>query len=425
MNPFGNLPRCPRLLIVFLWALFLVACTGDQQTFTAPPNQQNNGFNFVVQPGNGVVAGRVLDGTGTPVAQATVQFNGVAPRDDQAREIRQEVTTNSEGYYQFQVEPGTGTIRVLSGDVTHYDNIPVTIEPDALTQINLPGGTNGWLYFRQLSFRLDGATTDSTAWGQVRVCLPNPDALQVMYFNLQVGDNWAVQNLPLQALDLQPNSFFDIFVNFDLGVTPGQAITQIMALPSLSAQPISSLPTVLLDVPVAPDTLTFNSGLLNFPASLYPPPGLFAGGNSILLATLANFDRKDFNQDVGLNECVPGACSNSLKFLNANSTVDISPVTSIDEMKKATGWADGCGVGWAQLKNDYMTNGNHPITTENTESFETAMEAIKAGKDVELTGGWHAAMVVGITKLDNGNWSVQVAHDTKQGEAGGTKVETL
>ncbi len=413
------------LLLAYLCALLLIVsgCTsGDDGNLPAAnPNQgpQNN-FNFIVQPGNGVVAGRVLDANGAPVAQAPVQFNGVAPRQVSARAFLIVTTTNQDGFFQFQSEPGGGTL-----DVAGYNDIPVSVEPGVLTQINLPGGMQGWIHLSQLSFLLDGTRTENTAWGQVQAHFPNPDGLEVMYFNMQVGDLWAIQNLPVQPTTLQPDSFFDVFTDLDLGVPAGQSVPQVSVFPFLSPEPLSSLPPVLFDCPVMRERLVLDSGLDGFPAELFPPApqvGTRASG----AALLPSYNRSDFNQDVGLNECVPGAASNSLKYLDANSTRDLSAVTAISTMKTATGWAaGGCGVDWAERKNKFMTDGNHPITTENTESFETALEAIKAGKDVELTGGWHAAMVVGIVKMENGNYSVQVAHDTKQGEAEGTKVETI
>ena len=139
-------------------------------------------------------------------------------------------------------------------------------------------------------------------------------------------------------------------------------------------------------------------------------------------------------------ECVPAAVSNSLNWLKDKHSLTYPEDPTIDRMKYATSWDEiiGCS-GWWDDKDHYMSMMEYPITTTTTNDFDAVIDAIAAGKDVELgynyqgpggTGG-HRAMVVGITKYEDGTYSIDIAHDTDQAaqdqpaDNGGTEVSTL
>ncbi|MBN1966432.1 MAG: hypothetical protein JW910_17410, partial [Anaerolineae bacterium] len=56
---------------------------------------------------------------------------------------------------------------------------------------------------------------------------------------------------------------------------------------------------------------------------------------------------------------------------------------------------------------------------------DQALQALKDGKDVEMNGAGHCAALVGMAKLSNGKYVMYVAHDTDQGNEGGTKIEKV
>jgi len=417
------------LLLIFISAVFAFYGCGDSNVTPAPvPTAVSPTAVPTIIPGNGVVAGQVIGNTGSPVGNATVEYTEITPATAGDLSVSQtEVcTTDSNGYFNFQYRSGSGTLRIFDSSGDFFNNIPLTIQQEGVTLLNFPAGQQVFCFLDQLSFQLDGNNTGNSAWGSVTLGVPggSPD---VRYFNMRVGEKWVACNIPVTPDNFSVDSFFDVFFSIDLGIEAGTAINSIQAFPLLSNEPLTSPPPVVFNIPVGQDILTFNSGLTGFPVELFLP-SVISGGKvqNANSARLENYDPNTQNQEAGLNECVPVAASNSLKYLDNNSTTDISPTTSIDNMKDATGWdADGCGIDWADKKNNYMKAHDHPISTTNTTGFETALQAIKDGKDVELSGGWHAAMVTGISKTDDGKWSVEISHDTKQGKAGGTKTETI
>jgi hypothetical protein len=156
----------------------------------------------------------------------------------------------------------------------------------------------------------------------------------------------------------------------------------------------------------------------------YAPAGPLQGGPA--LAAAAAKPRFP-NQDVGKNECGPGAVSNSLMYLNAVFNLGLNPADiTIDKMKTATGFNPrGIPLDWEVIKDKYMKDNHLPIQTVTTQSFADAMAALNNMLDVEIETTGHVAAVVGITDLGDGKFTLDVAHDTQQGMAGGTKIETV
>lgn len=154
------------------------------------------------------------------------------------------------------------------------------------------------------------------------------------------------------------------------------------------------------------------------------------------------------NQECGKNECCPAAVSNSLKTIGVSTApgpMNMPPggPLEIDDMKGPTQWnANGCPIMWFTNKGAALM-ASHGVTTTST-ALSTAMtpagtaartqticdmlDALNAGKDVEVQNGHHIAMVTGIWKITIGgktSYFVAVAHDTNQGNPGGTLNETL
>jgi hypothetical protein len=137
------------------------------------------------------------------------------------------------------------------------------------------------------------------------------------------------------------------------------------------------------------------------------------------------------NQDVGAGECVPGAISNSLIFLNEAHLLNIPDnEISIDATKIATGWSAGGAplspTPWWDLKQAALNaDPMIPVTTITTQSFDQAIAALHDDCDVEFRAPGHVAVVRGLIKLANGNRGVVIQHDTHQGWIGGTKREIV
>jgi hypothetical protein len=186
------------------------------------------------------------------------------------------------------------------------------------------------------------------------------------------------------------------------------------------------------------DQEIFKSGGKPTAVGLNPAPAAQVGATAPVLMSAKHTGFP--NQDCGVNECAPTAISNSLMWLkdnNPNAQWGTKSL-SIATMKSATKWAtDGCYIfhddsrpagqrnAFWEDKNAYMVANGYPVMTTSTTNFATILQAMKDGKDVEFECKGHTVAVVGMTDLGNGKYSIDIAHDTKQGVAGGTKVETI
>lgn len=285
----------------------------------------------------------------------------------------------------------------------------------------------------QMSYTLDGVSApyQFTEWGNVAVTY-TPTSVE-QYFNLNVNGVWVVQNMPVVTREGIGSAQIDNF-QFDLGAALGYSrgtsrIGQSVGVGYTVTTVPTGVPALGGLLNVTPGIAEFSSGIQGAAAMLGAGAGAAVGG----AAGAAGKSHRNFpNQEVGNNECAPGAVSNSLRFLKDNNPGAAwgSLPLDIATMRTATGCgANGSPVNWSTLKNTYMAQHGYPIMTMDTNSFADVAMAIMNGKDVELTGGWHCAAVVGITDLGDGKWSLQVAHDTNQGplpaHAGGTQVDTI
>lgn len=280
------------------------------------------------------------------------------------------------------------------------------------------------LSFQQSTINLYGpfaAMTSSTPlsdWGSVDLGYLGSGSPQ--YFNLTVDGVWRVQNMPLLSNEGagQANS---LTFNFSLGNAPGNLVSAVNYGYSIS-------PGLLLAAPLAGSSANVTQRLINagtseggVPLGLSAAPGALAGAGGFNSAAHANFP----NQDCAVNFCAPVSVSNSLQFLNAKYNLGMAAADISTAAIAAAIGTTGAGtpLGWWDAKDAYIKQKKLPIQTVVSASAQDALDAIKAGKDVELGGGGHRAALVGIALMDDGNYAVDVAHDTNQGNAGGTKVE--
>ena len=281
------------------------------------------------------------------------------------------------------------------------------------------------LNFQQSSINLYGANatpqsaTPNSDWGSLDYTYMGPSSIQ--YFNLTVNGVWRVQNMPLLSNEGFGNPSTLTF-NFSLGNAAGTSVPTVSYgySTTLATQPVAPVMNNAANLTVRDiNAGTAEGGDL---LGLTPAPGALLGGvGGFNSAGHANFP----NQDCGVNFCAPVSVSNSLQFLNAKHILGMAAADISTAAIAAAIGTTGAGtpIGWWNQKDAYMKAKNLPITTVTSASAQDAIDAIKAGKDVELGGGGHRAALVGIAALDDGRYAIDVAHDTNQGNAGGTKIE--
>jgi hypothetical protein len=303
----------------------------------------------------------------------------------------------------------------------------------------LPPPGSPTLALFQVDATLDGTTIVNSDWGSADLTFVGSSSVQ--YFNLSLNGFWAVQNMPVLSNEgsgvIQTQTF-----NFALGVPSGTPVSSMSYGLVLSTTLLSSPPPATGTASVSDRTVVIATGeegesLFQTPArpaigSAVAPSG--ASPLKVQQGQVARVPAPAFNfgvpnQEVGLNECVPGAISNSLKFLKMQGLNLPDALISIDAMKTATGWtpagAPTAPTAWWDRKNTYMQNNHLPVTTTTSMSFADALAALGRHCDVELRVPGHAAVVTGIVPLANGDYGIIIQHDTDQGAAGGTKSEVV
>jgi hypothetical protein len=284
------------------------------------------------------------------------------------------------------------------------------------------------LAFSQLDINMDGQTAPNSDWGSVDLNFLG--ASGILYFNLVVRspsdnqDAWEIQNVPVLSRE-GAGVFQTISFNFDLGVPSGTDITALLYGYALTSNILTQSPAVLFTQSVQGAPYEIDSGFQHQRMRIAAAAPL-VGGEIAAGETGASLDFP--NQDCGKKECTPAAVSNSLLFLNDTSSLGIDPAElTIAKMKVATQWQpDGTDQNrWFKFKANYIAAKGFRITTKtiNPTSPADVEAAVRDKCDVELVTNTHTAAVVGIAAQANGNYAIEVAHDTVQNKPGGTKVE--
>ncbi|MCX6625140.1 MAG: hypothetical protein NTY38_29585 [Acidobacteria bacterium] len=275
--------------------------------------------------------------------------------------------------------------------------------------------SGGVINVHQLNLNLDGNVATHSDWGSVDVSFDRSTTLK--YVNFSINGSWQVQNMAVSGIPGTGDQ--EVTFNFFIGATGTDWTGSALIGYSFDDVP-SGIPAGSALMVVTPRTVTVFAGDTGGGAA--PTPAAPAVGDEVVTSYSASADFP--NQEVGEGECVPGAISNSLQYLkNRGMPVNGADIT-VAKMKDATGWAaGGAPVGWWDTKKKYMADNGYPVDTSTTGDPDKAGQALDNGDDVELRVPGHAAAVVGIKKLANGKYEITVAHDTDQGNAGGTKTE--
>jgi len=300
--------------------------------------------------------------------------------------------------------------------------------------------------FAQLDVDFDGDRHQKSQWGAADLRFVGSD--KVLYFNLTVrsGESgspvWRIQNVPVlsrEGAGVRQTTTF----HFNLANAPGDRVASLEYGFQLTETVLSAMPEMDLHAHVDRRDYNLDTGYGGIPIVFVPPPEAHVGGAGLGVAappdaligaaveeggpcTHSGFP----NIDVGKDECVPGAVSNSLNWMNElyGLGISVNDIT-LDAMKTATGWKaenKGCELGWSVKKKEYLEQHDIPVSTEEVDAFRInrILEAVCAGCDVEIGIGEHCVAVTGAQKLQKGNYSFDLTHDSDQKHPGGTITET-
>ncbi|RLF30793.1 MAG: hypothetical protein DRJ99_01480 [Thermoplasmata archaeon] len=310
--------------------------------------------------------------------------------------------------WDFDLYDGWNEITIYAEDAAGNkgeDTINVTYAPEG-----------AGISFIQLNLNLEGTLITDSCWGEAIIEYEQDD--EIMYLNLAVNEEWIVQNLPIMPVG---NEFV---IDFDLKIENGTEVTYLEYAYELTSNPLETMPSDFQTAIVRDGSVTMYSGETGITPTFTIPKIMIGCG----IVDGAWHKLTDIvNQPCGIAECVPAAISNSLKFLNKKHGLGMNDNDiSIDKMKTATGWANGCPFGWRDKKKRYMEDNKYPIETtiyDEKVDLDKIIKEIRRGQDVELRVPGHAAMIAGIVKLANGKYVFGIAHDTKQGQNGGEQIQ--
>ena len=299
----------------------------------------------------------------------------------------------------------------------------------AVALLAAPGVTwSASIDFSQLSFDLEGTSIPNTEWGAANLTYTGADP--ILYFNLTVNNSWQVQNVPVLSREGAGVDQTGVFA-FNLGVPRGTSVSSLTFAFTLAPSLESSMPLGATVAPVVSVLQTSFSDVAEEAVPALAAAEPLVGGQAV---EAKKHPQKGFpNQGCEKNKCAPAAASNSLQFLKAKNNLNIPDATiSIAAMDAAMTNGNTAGAkfkggahAWWVDKKAFLDAGGFGITTKQLLRLSDIAAEIDHGEDVELQGGWHTAAIVGITDLGGGKFSLDVAHDTKQGVPGGTQVDTI
>jgi hypothetical protein len=297
----------------------------------------------------------------------------------------------------------------------------------------------------QVDHTLDDDVQVFSEFGQVELEFtgkPDPE-----YFNLVVNGDWVIENVPVLPVS-GVGELQTVVMDFPLGNEPGTQVTSVTAGASLSSEVKTEAPKENLDLGILTAIVQIFNGQ-DALSALTSGEVLKEHGTEVDGDNWAVHGTAFPNQEAAKNECVPAAVANSLKFLKDSNATEMGGVADADIGSTSVGGAmgytpeggtpgsaDGKAT-WPGKKDKYLKDKGVPVSTTAVpavQSFsgeataadcDTALQAIKDGKDVELQGRSHCAAIVGMAKLKNGKYVIYVAHDTNQGNAGGQKVQKI
>jgi hypothetical protein len=283
----------------------------------------------------------------------------------------------------------------------------------------------------QISFLQGADTVLNSDWGSASITYTPSTSFQ--FFNLVVNGSWQVQNVPVASLSTL-NSTQSMTFDFNLGVPRGMPAGTVSYVALLADAPLNGPPTGT-PVNTTPAVRDVTVGGLAGP--LGPIPAALPLIGKLPIDFAFNFDM--VNQDVGVDECAPGAFSNSLMWLDRNGALNIpANLKSVDGLKGPTNWSPPMkdvngnpipGTGGVPV-NAYLGKGaalSAYVTTRfiTPANIADALAEMKRGEDIEIWGDHHAAVASGIIRNLDGTWTIYATHDTMQGAAGGTVTEPI
>ncbi len=276
--------------------------------------------------------------------------------------------------------------------------------------------------FSQLDIDFDRGRVfvEDSNWGKLEIkFFGSPD---FMYLNVSATGNWVIQNIPVVSIEgagiLQSMVYY-----FFLGIDSGQRIERLNYGLTLISAVRTSPPPQTQVASLQHASVVFASGLREREAEFHDASiaGFLVGAEAQSSEKLIHEGVP--NQKARLNECVPVALSNSLKWLKKQGVALTDAEASIANMKQVVKWTPaGAGQQWVELKKKFRPD---LITTRTTQEIEKVIEAFKAKCDVELSAGPHVAAVAAITPEKDGTFSMDMANDAMQGPPGPGTPENL
>lgn len=304
--------------------------------------------------------------------------------------------------------------------------------PRSLT-ITGPGMQQASFEVYQLDLFYDMTNEPDSDWGEVKVTYTGQS--QLMYLNVMIDGRWEIENIPMLSRE-GPGHTMSTTYFVDLHVVPGTVVQQVDLRADITFVPLSGPPTVGGPLVCGDECNNVKKGIQGGDLDKAGPgQGQKAGG-----ATPVGDPAKHEgfpNQEAGENECVPTAVSNSLQFLKKkhNLTIPDNRITiQALKAKRATGWGPGgCPKTWWKTKKDYAAELGIETTrlNVNPDNVAAVHAKIKEGCDVEMDvknvigNQGHCVAIVGSQLMSDGTYVFEIAHDTWQGKAGGTKVESI
>ena len=308
-------------------------------------------------------------------------------------------------------------------------------------EIQIVEGVPGVVLF-QADIIHDDVEIPNSDYGYARVSYTG--ILPPQFFNLSVNGVRVLRNIPLLTPDGEDGLVQSQIIAFNLGAPVGTDVTTVTSAWTTAFAPTDVQPSPEFSTPVHDKTFA------NYDCGGNPGAANNQGGNAVDKQIEKEAKLPPVDQGGGhftgvapsntcYKGCVVGAVHSSLLYLqDKHGTPSKDKDITWAGVRAATAYDsnNGCPTNpandadpgnWWNKKDSYADSHDYGIDTENrpASAIDQVMDDVDAGHDVEIrawggTSG-HCAMVTGITKHDDGSYSIEVIHDIRQDSQWGDK----
>jgi hypothetical protein len=283
----------------------------------------------------------------------------------------------------------------------------------------------GNVQFFQLDLEVDHVFVQDSNYGMVK--FDYLGAGSPLFLNVAIGDSWVIENIPLIAPVNEPHQ---LAACIPLPVENGQNVPEGHVWFSITSDPFNQPPQPNMQVQFNNRNYHIDTGVGKPAHSILQPRPLRWIDPNILMEDGAA--QPVPNGETGRNECCPQSILNAMEWFRSRGIAIPPEMLTLLFWKNAVHWVHNPNgdptapdKDWDSLKKKALKGSPIKSRQLSISDWPNMAQYLKDGCAIEMSTAGHVMNVVDVVFKPEFSYTIQVSHDTKQGEAGGLEVEPL